>query len=153
MPGYPHPLELNQSWWCGYGPYDSPTIVVCALIENGGHGGDAAAPAALRVFQAYFNKQAAADHPPERLVAAGTPPSPPHRPHDPGRRSRARGLRPRRAVEAAGAFGVLRRPDWVLIGGAGAVAYGLQAIDGITKARHRRLGLQRQALDAASAPC
>ena len=56
LPGYPHPLELNQSWWCGYGPFDAPTIVVCAVIENGGHGGDAAAPAALKVFQAYFKK-------------------------------------------------------------------------------------------------
>jgi penicillin-binding protein 2 len=59
LPGYPHPLELNQSWWCGFGPYGTstpPTIVVCAVIENGGHGGVAAAPAALKVFQAYFNK-------------------------------------------------------------------------------------------------
>ena len=57
VPGYPHPLELNQSWWCGYGPFDDPTIVVCAVIENGGHGGTAAAPAALQVFEAYFHKQ------------------------------------------------------------------------------------------------
>jgi penicillin-binding protein 2 len=56
LSGYPHPVELNQSWWCGYGPYNAPTIVVCAVIENGGHGGDSAAPAALKVFQAYFNK-------------------------------------------------------------------------------------------------
>ena len=58
IPGFPNPLELNQSWWCGYGPYDSPTIVVCAVIENGGHGGTAAAPAALQVFEAYFHKRA-----------------------------------------------------------------------------------------------
>ena len=56
LPGYPHPLELNQSWWCGYGPTRQPTIVVCAVIENGGHGGTAAAPAALKVFEAYFDK-------------------------------------------------------------------------------------------------
>jgi hypothetical protein len=29
---------------------------VCALIENGGHGGDAAAPAALKVFEQFFHK-------------------------------------------------------------------------------------------------
>jgi len=46
--------KLDQSWWCGYAPADSPTITVCALIENGGHGGTAAAPAALKVFEAYF---------------------------------------------------------------------------------------------------
>src|SRR5207237_1089159 len=50
VPGYPQALKLNQSWWCGYGPFDAPTIVVCALIENGGHGGVSAAPAALKVF-------------------------------------------------------------------------------------------------------
>ena len=33
-----------------------PTIVVCAVIENGGHGGTAAAPAALKVFEQYFHK-------------------------------------------------------------------------------------------------
>jgi penicillin-binding protein 2 len=49
---------LDQSWWCGYGPYDKPTIVVCALIENGGHGGTAAAPAALQVFEQYFHRKA-----------------------------------------------------------------------------------------------
>jgi penicillin-binding protein 2 len=56
LPGYPNPLKLNQSWWCGYGPTDNPTIAVCAVIENGGHGGTAAAPAALKVFEAYFHK-------------------------------------------------------------------------------------------------
>ena len=55
---FPHPLDLSQSWWCGYGPTDSPTIVVCAVIENGGHGGTSAAPAALKVFEQYFGKQA-----------------------------------------------------------------------------------------------
>jgi penicillin-binding protein 2 len=57
-PGDGYPRNFNQSWWCGYGPSDSPDLVVCALIENGGHGGDAAAPAALKVFEAFFGKQA-----------------------------------------------------------------------------------------------
>ena len=42
------------------GPYDKPEIVVCALIENGGHGGTAAAPAALKVFEQYFHAKAPA---------------------------------------------------------------------------------------------
>jgi penicillin-binding protein 2 len=49
--------QRDQSWWCGYGPADGtepPELVVCALIENGGFGADAAAPAALKVFQEYF---------------------------------------------------------------------------------------------------
>jgi penicillin-binding protein 2 len=57
-PGDGIPRNFNQSWWCGYGPSDTPDLVVCALIENGGHGGDAAAPAALKVFESFFGKQA-----------------------------------------------------------------------------------------------
>ncbi len=57
-PGDGYPRIFNQSWWCGYGPVDNPSLVVCALIENGGHGGTAAAPAALHVFEAFFHKQA-----------------------------------------------------------------------------------------------
>jgi penicillin-binding protein 2 len=50
---------MDQSWWCGYGPADSTAeLVVCAVIENGGHGGTAAAPAALKVFESYFGKKA-----------------------------------------------------------------------------------------------
>ena len=59
LPGYPNPLKFNQSWWCGYGPTDHPKITVCAVIENGGHGGTAAAPAALKVFEKYFNAKGA----------------------------------------------------------------------------------------------
>jgi penicillin-binding protein 2 len=58
VPGYPKGHLENQAWWCGYGPADQPTIVVCAVIENGGHGGDVAAPAALQVFSQYFNRNA-----------------------------------------------------------------------------------------------
>jgi penicillin-binding protein 2 len=55
--GYPDPHTEDQAWWCGYGPYANPELVVCALIENGGHGGVAAAPAALRVFEQYFGRR------------------------------------------------------------------------------------------------
>ena len=53
----PQTNQRDQSWWCGYGPAQStepPQIVVCAIIENGGFGADAAAPAALKVFQQFF---------------------------------------------------------------------------------------------------
>jgi penicillin-binding protein 2 len=58
-PGYTH--NESQSWWCGYGPADDPTVapklVVCAVIENGGEGGAAAAPAAEKVFAKFFGVQ------------------------------------------------------------------------------------------------
>lgn len=49
---------FDQSWWCGYAPADNPEILVCALVENGGHGSSAAAPVALRVFERYFGIKA-----------------------------------------------------------------------------------------------
>jgi penicillin-binding protein 2 len=59
-PGYARPVLQDQSWWCGYAPADKPEIAVCAVIENGGHGGAVAAPAALKVFEQYFNRRAGA---------------------------------------------------------------------------------------------
>jgi penicillin-binding protein 2 len=55
VPGYTH--NESQSWWCGYGPANDPKLVVCAVIENGGEGGAAAAPAAERVFAKFFGVQ------------------------------------------------------------------------------------------------
>ncbi len=49
--------DESQSWWCGYGPTYDPKLVVCAVIENGGEGGAAAAPAAERVFAKFFHVQ------------------------------------------------------------------------------------------------
>jgi penicillin-binding protein 2 len=51
-------LMLDQSWWCGYGPIDKPELVVCVVIENGGHGSTAAAPAALKIFERHFGREA-----------------------------------------------------------------------------------------------
>jgi penicillin-binding protein 2 len=48
----------DTAWWCGWGPYESPELVVCAVIENGGFGGEVAAPAALQVFEEYFGVKA-----------------------------------------------------------------------------------------------
>jgi penicillin-binding protein 2 len=58
LPGYPRDHVEDQSWWCGWGPSQGAKIVVCALIENGGHGSSAAAPAALRVFERFFHVHA-----------------------------------------------------------------------------------------------
>ncbi|MCI0633938.1 MAG: penicillin-binding protein 2 [Actinobacteria bacterium] len=63
LPGYSADHLEDQSWWCGWGPSDAARLVVCALIENGGHGSSAAAPAALKVFERFFNVEA-----PETIV-------------------------------------------------------------------------------------
>jgi penicillin-binding protein 2 len=51
---------LDQSWWCGYGPQSGRTgpIALCVVIENGGFGGEAAAPAALRILEQHYGVEA-----------------------------------------------------------------------------------------------
>lgn len=44
----------DHAWFSGYAPADNPTIVVTALVENGGHGGVAAAPLVRQVMEAHF---------------------------------------------------------------------------------------------------
>lgn len=63
LPGSPRARLEDQSWWCGWGPSDDARIVVCALIENGGHGSAAAAPAALKVFESFFGVESPAPPP------------------------------------------------------------------------------------------
>lgn len=44
----------DHAWFAGFGPAQDPQIVVVALVENGGHGGVAAAPIARQIFMQYF---------------------------------------------------------------------------------------------------
>ena len=121
LPGYPVGHLEDQSWWCGYGPSDDAELVVCAVIENGGHGSSAAAPAALRVFEKYFNQK-----------APGTP--------GPGERRLIADARHRTASFRSPSLGVfdigliVRRLDYLLLlAVVTLVGYGLWAIGGITR--------------------
>src|SRR6185312_4959575 len=65
--------------------------------------------------------------------------------------SRARGLRPRREIQAAGVADLIRRLDWMLMGALVAVtAYGLWAIDGITRNDAGGSSLSHQVLFAVA---
>lgn len=46
----------DHAWFVAYAPYDNPKIAVSVLVENGGHGGSAAAPVAQAVIDAYLGK-------------------------------------------------------------------------------------------------
>lgn len=37
---------VNDAWFVGYAPAEKPTIAVCVYVEEGGHGGETAAPIA-----------------------------------------------------------------------------------------------------------
>lgn len=46
----------DYAWYASYAPADDPRYVVVVLIEQGGHGGTAAAPAARMIYDALFHK-------------------------------------------------------------------------------------------------
>ncbi len=52
------PPHADQSWYIVLAPYPNPRIVTAVTIEEGGFGVESAAPAALQILEAYFNKQA-----------------------------------------------------------------------------------------------
>jgi penicillin-binding protein 2 len=47
----------DHAWFVGFAPFDDPQIAVGVFVENGGHGGEAAAPVARAVMQVYFDKK------------------------------------------------------------------------------------------------
>jgi penicillin-binding protein 2 len=47
----------DHAWFAGFAPADNPQIVVVALVENGGHGGEVAAPVTRAVLMQYFGVQ------------------------------------------------------------------------------------------------
>jgi penicillin-binding protein A len=46
--------EAPHSWWITFAPADDPQIAVCAMVENGGEGDDAALPIADQIMEAYL---------------------------------------------------------------------------------------------------
>jgi penicillin-binding protein 2 len=53
------PPNPDQSWYIVLAPYPNPRIVTAVTIEQGGFGAESAAPAALQILEAYFNKHSA----------------------------------------------------------------------------------------------
>lgn len=41
----------NHAWFAGFAPYEDPRIVIVALVEHGGHGGESAAPVVRKVLE------------------------------------------------------------------------------------------------------
>jgi penicillin-binding protein 2 len=60
----------DHAWFVGFAPYRNPEIVVAVFIENGGHGGDAAAPVARAVFEEYYKKRNAPENDKVPAIAA-----------------------------------------------------------------------------------
>jgi len=48
----------DNAIYVGYAPIKDPEVAIVVVAENGGHGGESAAPVARKVFDAYFNGSA-----------------------------------------------------------------------------------------------
>lgn len=48
----------DQAWYVVLAPYPNPRIVTVVTIEEGGFGAESAAPAALRMLEAFYDKEA-----------------------------------------------------------------------------------------------
>ena len=53
----PEDARRNHSWFVGFAPFKNPEIVVAVLLEGKESGGFFAAPAARKIFEAYFNNK------------------------------------------------------------------------------------------------
>ncbi|MBV8257922.1 MAG: hypothetical protein JO073_08905 [Actinobacteria bacterium] len=49
------PPRDDHSWYVSWAPYGHPKVVVAVMIEHGGFGAEAAAPAAKEIYQAIFH--------------------------------------------------------------------------------------------------
>ncbi len=45
----------DHSWYASWAPFDHPKLVVVVMIEHGGFGAEAAAPAAKEIYESYFH--------------------------------------------------------------------------------------------------
>lgn len=49
----------DHAWFIAFAPVESPRLAIAVLVENGGHGSTAAAPVARKVFDRFFEMEAA----------------------------------------------------------------------------------------------
>ena len=63
-----NPHGLEHALFVGMAPLEAPEIVVCAIIENAGHGSEVAAPVVGKVIRAYMSKTLGLDKPAEPAV-------------------------------------------------------------------------------------
>jgi len=63
----------DHAWFIGFAPVQDPQMVVAVFVENGGHGGAAAAPLAKQLFEYRFGKKVEPLPPAAGLVRASNP--------------------------------------------------------------------------------
>jgi penicillin-binding protein 2 len=63
----------DHGWFVSFAPVDNPQIAVVVLVENGGFGGQVAAPVAKAVYEAAFGARQPFPHPGTRTAEAKEP--------------------------------------------------------------------------------
>ncbi len=72
----------DHAWFVAFAPVENPKIAVVVLVENGGHGGSAAAPLARTVIESYLEPRQVETQPIENAI--GHSPEPSHQDQDHG---------------------------------------------------------------------
>ena len=67
-----NPHGNDHALFVGYAPIENPEIVVCAGVENAGHGSEIAAPVVGRVIENYMKKKLGLFEPPVAKVDDST---------------------------------------------------------------------------------
>jgi penicillin-binding protein 2 len=74
----------DHAWFVAFAPFSDPQVAVAVFVEHGGHGSDAAAPVAKKIFEAYFQdrKIPPYDPPPfaKNIRRVSAPPKTPEEP-------------------------------------------------------------------------
>ncbi|HXV49158.1 MAG TPA: penicillin-binding protein 2 [Candidatus Binatia bacterium] len=65
-------FNRDHAWFVAYAPAQNPEVAVAVLIEHGGHGGEAAAPMAKKVFEKFVELQKSASDKQQARVEGGT---------------------------------------------------------------------------------
>jgi penicillin-binding protein 2 len=50
-------FNRDHAWFVSYAPVENPQVAIAVLVEHGGHGGEAAAPMAKKVFEKFIAQQ------------------------------------------------------------------------------------------------
>ena len=50
-----NPQGETHAWFIGFAPYENPEVCITVFLENGGEGGEAAAPIARAMLEKYFD--------------------------------------------------------------------------------------------------
>lgn len=64
-------FNRDHAWFVSYAPVEKPQIAIAILVEHGGHGGEAAAPMAKKVYEKFIEMQKPATENKQEVRAEG----------------------------------------------------------------------------------